>query len=56
MALVCLGSGLLACGRYGPPIRAEEYRQAEEEEARAAAERRKQTTPQERNEPLPPAP
>ena len=36
--LVLLLGAALACGRYGPPIRAPEYRQEAREEAAAAAE------------------
>jgi hypothetical protein len=56
VALASAGAGLLACGRYGSPIRAEEYRLQEKEEARAAAERKARTSPEERNDPLPAAP
>lgn len=55
-ALACAGTGLAGCGRYGAPLRAQEYRDAEKKEAEAAAQRRQRTSPQERNEPLPEAP
>ena len=54
--LAALGGGLAGCGRYGTPVRAEEYRQQDEERARAAKEREETTSPQERNDPLPAAP
>jgi hypothetical protein len=57
LLLAALGAGAATgCGRYGPPVRAEEYEKKDREAARAKAEREKQTTPQERNEPLPPSP
>jgi hypothetical protein len=56
LLLAALGGAATACGRYGPPVRAEEYQKADEERARAEAERQKQTTPQERNDPIPAAP
>jgi hypothetical protein len=54
--LAALGGGLAGCGRYGPPVRAEEYRERDEERARAAKQREETTSPQERNDPLPEAP
>jgi hypothetical protein len=56
LLLAAFGAGAAACGRYGPPVRAEEYQKKDEEKARERAEREKRTTPQERNEPLPPSP
>ena len=56
LLLAALGAGAAACGRYGEPVRAEEYQKADEEKARIRAEHRKQTSPQERNEPIPAAP
>jgi hypothetical protein len=56
LLLAALGGAATACGRYGPPVRAEEYQKADEERARARAEREKQTSPQERNDPIPAAP
>ena len=56
LLLASLGGGAAACGRYGPPVRAEEYQQAERDKARAKAEHDAKTSPQERNEPLPAAP
>jgi predicted small lipoprotein YifL len=53
--LAALGGSLAACGRYGPPVRAEEYRIKDEEKAKAAKQRGEQS-PQERNEPIPAAP
>ena len=56
LLLASLGAGAAACGRYGSPVRAEEYEKADREAARAKAERQKQTSPQERNDPLPAPP
>jgi hypothetical protein len=56
LLLAALGAGTAACGRYGSPVRAEEYEKKDREAARARAERQKQTTPQERNDPMPAAP
>jgi hypothetical protein len=56
LLLAALGSGVAACGRYGAPIRAEEYREQDKDKARAARERAEKTSPQERNDPLPEAP
>jgi hypothetical protein len=51
--LLCvLASG---CGRYGPPVRAEEYRAAQKERDAAKAAQEKKSD-EERNEPLPPSP
>jgi hypothetical protein len=59
----CAGVGLLlllgmgtACGRYGPPVRAQEYRDAERAAREAEQQRQRETTPESRNEPLPAAP
>lgn len=46
--------GSIACGRYGTPLRAEVYRDAEDARAHAEAQER-QKSPEERNEPLPKA-
>jgi predicted small lipoprotein YifL len=44
-----------ACGRYGPPLRAQEYRDAQK--ARDEARRKEsEKSDQERNEPLPYSP
>lgn len=56
LVLASSGSALLACGRYGAPIRDEKYQLEEEQQAREEAERRRRTTPQERNDPLPASP
>ena len=56
LLLAALGAGAAACGRYGPPVRAEEYEKKDREAARVKAEKQKQTSPQERNEPMPSAP
>jgi len=56
LLLAALGAGAAACGRYGSPVRAEEYEKADREAERLKAERQKQTTPQERNDPMPAAP
>jgi hypothetical protein len=56
LLLAALGAGAAACGRYGSPVRAEEYQQKDRDAARARAEREKQTSPQERNDPMPAAP
>jgi hypothetical protein len=55
--LLALVGGTLAagCGRYGPPVRAEQYRAADKEQQKREAERRK-GSPEEQNEPLPAAP
>lgn len=50
-----LAGGLSACGRYGPPVRAEEYQAKQKEKRQEEAERRKKS-PQETNEPPPEAP
>jgi hypothetical protein len=52
----CAAAGDLACGHYGPPLRAREYREAEKEKQAQGAQREKDSTPQSRNEPLPQAP
>jgi predicted small lipoprotein YifL len=39
LLVLAMASGLAACGRYGPPVRAEQYR--EKERAERAAERQK---------------
>ena len=44
-----------ACGRYGPPIRAQEYRDAEKEKEAARLEEKKKSD-QETNAPMPPSP
>jgi hypothetical protein len=56
LVLASSGAALLACGRYGSPVRDEKYQLEEEQQAREEAERLKRTTPQERNDPLPAAP
>ena len=56
LLLAALGAGAAACGRYGPPVRAEEFEKADREAARAKAQREKQSSPQERNDPMPAAP
>jgi hypothetical protein len=56
LLLAALGAGGVACGRYGSPERDPIYQKQDQEAARARAERRKATSPQERNDPLPPAP
>lgn len=56
LLLAALGAGAAACGRYGSPVRSEEYEKADREAERLKAERQKQTTPQERNDPMPSAP
>jgi hypothetical protein len=56
LLLVSLGGGAAACGRYGAPVRAEEYQQADRDKARAKKEHDAKTTPQERNDPIPEAP
>jgi predicted small lipoprotein YifL len=43
------------CGRYGPPVRAEEYRAADKAKEQARQEENKKNK-SERNEPLPPSP
>jgi hypothetical protein len=55
LLLAALCASAAACGRYGPPIRAEEYRERDKQEQAAEAERRRQS-PQSTNEPLPAAP
>jgi hypothetical protein len=55
LLLTALGASA-ACGRYGPPVRSEQYKLEDQERERARAERLKNTSPQERNEPLPAAP
>jgi hypothetical protein len=50
--LLVLASG---CGRYGPPIRAQEYRDAEKERANARQKEREKSD-QETNAPIPPSP
>jgi hypothetical protein len=55
VALGC-GAGALACGHYGPPVRAREYREKQEEKSRAEAQRQQGSTPESRNEPLPAPP
>jgi predicted small lipoprotein YifL len=44
-----------ACGRYGPPERAPEYRDAQKAKEQARQEQNKKNK-SERNEPLPPSP
>jgi hypothetical protein len=56
LAIACGAAGGLACGHYGPPVRAEEYREAQKKEEAAREQSRKESTPQSRNEPLPAAP
>jgi hypothetical protein len=55
LLLLALCAGSVACGRYGPPVRAEEYREKEKEKREAEAARRRQS-PESQNEPLPAAP
>ena len=50
-----LAGGLTACGRYGPPVRAEEYREAQKQKKAEEAARKKKS-PEETNEPLPASP
>jgi hypothetical protein len=50
-----LALGAAACGRYGPPVRAEEYREADKQKEAARVEEEKKSD-QERNEPLPASP
>jgi hypothetical protein len=52
--LVVLGAA--SCGRYGPPVRAEQYREKDRTKQEAQQQREKETTPESRNEPLPAAP
>ncbi len=56
VALGCAAALDLACGRYGPPVRAREYREQETERRRAEEQRQKGSTPESRNEPLPAPP
>jgi hypothetical protein len=55
-----LGASLAAagCGRYGPPVRAEEYQKQQEAADQAAQERRraKKPSPESTNEPIPSLP
>jgi hypothetical protein len=53
-ALLALAAA--ACGRYGPPLRAEQYRAQEQAQREAEQKRLRETTPQERNDPLPASP
>jgi hypothetical protein len=56
LALSLGAAGALACGHYGPPVRAREYREKEQEQTRAEEQREKGSTPESRNDPLPSAP
>jgi hypothetical protein len=56
LVLALVGATLAAgCGRYGPPLRAEQYRAGEKERQDRETERRK-GSPEERNEPMPASP
>jgi hypothetical protein len=52
MLLLVLAAG---CGRYGTPIRAQEYREADKAKEKARQEQNEKNK-SERNEPLPPSP
>ena len=55
VGMMVLVLGASACGRYGPPLRAQEYRDAEKERA-AAKQKEAEKSDQETNAPMPPSP
>jgi hypothetical protein len=55
VGMVVLALGASACGRYGPPVRAQEYRDAEKAREQARQEEKKKSD-QETNAPMPPSP
>ena len=55
VGILLLSLGTAACGRYGPPLRAQEYRDAEKARAQARQEEAEKSD-QETNAPMPPSP
>jgi predicted small lipoprotein YifL len=55
VGILLLSLAAAACGRYGPPLRAQEYRDAQKERD-AARQKEAEKSDQETNAPMPPSP
>lgn len=55
VGILLLSLAAAACGRYGPPLRAQEYRDAQKERDQAR-QKEAEKSDQETNAPMPPSP